>query len=440
MEQRPRGFLACSKGFSAIIAAVAVPALLVFGAALSFAEEPAPAKLSVLATKPNWDDLERFQRTITRADFVRLLDTLYAPDDAWKGVISIRQNRAVIHAPGSSKPEFILNFAPSAATAAPIPRYWKPPGAVKAKDADKPLEGYTIALDPGHLGGRWAKMEERWFQIGDSKPIAEGDMVLAVAKLLDTRLTNAGAKVVYLRSSTDPVTPKRPHDFKELAKSELERKGITLTRDTYDGPADPLKENSIQWQSELLFYRVSEIRHRAERVNKTLKPDLTICLHFNAEDWGDPTTPTLTDKDHLHMLVNGTYGPGELAKEDIRHEMLVKLLGRSGRVELPLSKRVGESLAQATGLPAFEYKGGNARAVTDGPYVWARNLLATRLYECPVVYCEPHVMNSQTFFDRFQLGEYEGTRTINGVERKSVFNEYADAVAAGVVRYFREKQ
>ncbi len=397
-------------------------------------------KLSVLSEKPNWAELEGFQGTITRADFLRLLETVYAPDEAWQEVITLKEDRAVVHASGSAEPDFTLYFATSTATAKPVPRYWKPPGAVKPQNPDKPLSGYTIALDPGHLGGRWAKMEERWFQIGDSKPIAEGDMVLAVAKLLKARLTEEGANVVYVRDSTDPVTPLRPRDFKQLAKSELARKGITITRARYDGPADPLKHNSIQWQSELLFYRVSEIRHRAERVNEKLKPDIVIGLHFNAEDWGDPASPTLTDKNHLHMLVNGTYGPGELAYEDVRREMLLKLLGRSGRVEIPLSQRVGEALAEATGLPPFEYKSGKARAVTEGPYVWARNLLATRLYQCPVVYCEPHVMNSQEFFDRFQLGEYEGTRLINGVERKSLFNEYADAVTLGVVRYFKEKQ
>ena len=30
-----------------------------------------------------------------------------------------------------------------------------------------------IAIDPGHLGGEWARMEERWYVIGDSKPVAD---------------------------------------------------------------------------------------------------------------------------------------------------------------------------------------------------------------------------------------------------------------------------
>jgi hypothetical protein len=46
----------------------------------------------------------------------------------------------------------------------------------------------------------------------------------------------------------------------------------------------------VQWQSEKLFYRVSEIHARAKKVNNTIKPDLVLCLHYNAEAWGDATS------------------------------------------------------------------------------------------------------------------------------------------------------
>ena len=61
-------------------------------------------------------------------------------------------------------------------------------------------------------------MEERWFQVGDSKPVTEGDLTLRVARILAPRLREMGAKVLFVRNSTQPVTPKRPADFKELAK------------------------------------------------------------------------------------------------------------------------------------------------------------------------------------------------------------------------------
>ena len=398
----------------------------------------AKAQLSVLASRPDWADLAPFQNTITRTDFVRLLDTVYAPDGAWKETIDVRADAAIIHSPGKSEVEFRLNFAKDAASAKPVPRYWTPAGR-RSVTPGKPLQGYSIALDPGHLGGSWAKMEERWFQIGMAKPVMEGEITLAVARLLSQRLTAMGATVALVRNATEPVTSARPHGLRSVARAELKRGGITKIQDDYDGPNDPLKYNSVRWESELLFYRVSEIRKRAEIVNERIKPDLAICLHLNAEEWGNPAQPSLTDKNHLHLLVNGNCSSGELGFEDIRHNMLMKLLNRCAREEFPLANRVAASFASATGLPAYEYLNGKARRVTDNPYVWARNLLANRLYLCPVLYCEPYVMNSKAAFDRVQLGDYEGTKVVDVAPRKSIYREYADAVAEGVANYFKSK-
>jgi len=45
-------------------------------------------------------------------------------------------------------------------------------------------------------------------------------------------------------------------------------------------------------------------------------------------------------------------------------------------------------------------------------------------------------MNSKDVFARIQAGDYEGVRNITGVERKSIFREYADGVADGLVEYY----
>jgi hypothetical protein len=120
--------------------------------------------------------------------------------------------------------------------------------------------------------------------------------------------------------------------------------------------------------------------------------------------------------------------------------MLMKLLTRCYPVELAASESVARALADAAGLPPYEYTTGNARRTGSSPYVWSRNLLANRLYRCPVVYVEPYVMNSQKVFDRVQLGDYEGEREVGGIMRKSIYREYADAVAEGLRAYFESRQ
>jgi hypothetical protein len=381
--------------------------------------------------------LEHYQGTITRDEFTHLINDVYCTHGIPDGLIKIDNDSAEILTNRESEKIFTLHFAPDANSNARIPRLWRPAKSLPRAKPNKPLAGLRIALDPGHLGGKWAKMEERWFKVGNSKPVTEGDLALRVSRMLASRLRKLGATVLFVRNSTQPATSKRPSDFLDLAKKILIKNGVPTARPDGSVPADVTKEQTVHWQSEMLFYRYSEIRQRATLVNNKLHPDLVLCLHFNAEGWGDPANPTLIDNNHLHLLVNGSYVQDELELDDERFEMIRRLLSRAYDEELPIADTVATSMAQATGLPAFQYPTTltTTKVGTSG-YVYARNLLATRLYRCPVVYCEPYVMNSKDGFARLQAGDYDGTKEINGVQRKSIFREYADSVADGLREYY----
>lgn len=385
-----------------------------------------------LGSAPDWDQLQKFQGTITHDQFLHLLNDVYAVGGTAQKWIKVEPGYAEIQTSG--KHRLKLKFAKESGR--PISKYWRDPKTLPSNN-DQPLAGLTIALDPGHLGGSWAKMEERWFQIGDTEPIKEGDLTLKTAKLLAPDLLKLGAKVVFVHSNPGPVTSLRPDDLRSQARASLKSRGVHPILQTYQGPADPEKEHSVTWEAERLFYRVAEIHERARRVNYALKPDLTLCLHFNAEPWGDPANPTLTDIDHLHLIVNGVYAESELAYADVRYQMLLKLLSQSFDEELGIAESIAHSLSETTKLPAYRYNSDNAHPVGASGYVWARNLLANRLYRCPVAYVECYVMNSRDFFDRFQAGEYDGQREFNGVMHKNIYAEYAEGVAEGLAEYFR---
>ncbi len=383
-------------------------------------------KLSPLAPKPDWSSLNAYQETITRQDFLQLLDKVYAPRGAWKESIAIHDQDALIQTHPGAAP-FRLRFASSRATAKAIPSYWRSRRVLPPVKPGKPLAGLKITLDPGHLGGSWARMEERWFQISGKKPVTEGDMTLTVAKLLAPKLEKLGAKVSLTRSKAEPVTTLRPSRLKKTAAASLADRDITPTA------------FHLQKERERLFYRVAEIRRRARLVNKTFRPDLVVCLHFNAEGWSNPAKPNLVDANHLHFLVAGAFSPEELTYEDQRHEMLVKLLNRSFAEEIAVTDQVASKMAAATKLPPFIYQGNNAISVNHNSYIWARNLLANRLFSCPVVYVEPYVMNSRIVFARIQAGDYKGLRKFGGVPRKSIYREYADAIVDGLVAYYSNR-
>jgi hypothetical protein len=400
---------------------------------LSLASLARAENISALGARPDWKRLDGFQRTITKDEFTQLLDKVYAPGGAANGQVIVKDTFADIRKSGDDW--FRLEFAATPESRKPTPRYWKPPvpGSTTARE---PLKGIHVALDPGHIGGDFAKMEERWFQIGADRPIMEGEMTLIVARLLEARLRSLGAKVTYVRRAAKPVTPFRPEDLKKVAQAELRKQGIANPPATYP-PRAPGRTKTIQGYSELLFYRTAEISARADLVNDRLKPDVVIALHFNAEDWGDPDKPRLTNITHLHLLVNGKYGADELKYDDQRFEMLLKLLNRSYQAEVSWSKPVAAALARDTGLPPYTYMGGNASAVAGQPYIWKRNLRANRLYECPVIFTEPYIMNCRADYIRMQMGDYTGLKSVEGRMRKSIYREYADAVADGLAAAVR---
>jgi len=392
--------------------------------------------LSPLASAPDWTVLKKYQETITHDDFTRLLQTVYCPNGVRPELIEVDSNFVRILTSRESGKRFTLRFAKTEGTRRPVRREWTTVDSLPSRTPAGPLSGVHIALDPGHIGGKWAKMEERWFQVNSGPPIQEGDLTLRVAQMIAPRLQELGAKVSLVRDRLEPVTSARPEDFEQIAKAILKTGGVTQPREDFEGPTDPDKENTVGWQRNLLFYRASEIRRRAEIINEHLRPDVVLCLHFNAEAWGDPLNPTLVDKNHFHVLVNGSYLPAELELDDERFEMMRRLLSRAYLEEIGLAENLAETLAKETQLPAYEYVTGNATKVGMTGYVYARNLLATRLYQCPTVYLEPYVMNSRDVFERVQAGDYDGTRLIGGREYPSIFREYAQGVVEGVTAYY----
>ncbi|RYD46233.1 MAG: hypothetical protein EOP85_07860 [Verrucomicrobiaceae bacterium] len=386
-------------------------------------EPPEPPALSMLATRPDWSALEVYQETISRDEFERLLTTVFTTGNAWQTSISIDETGAEIQT-GNSPEEgtFRLRFAAAGQETA-APRHWRTTSEQPPAPPEKPLDGLRIAIDAGHIGGTWAKMEERWFILDGGTPVCEGDMTLHVANLLKPRLEALGAQVSLVRTKPEPVTTTRPESLHTLAQD-------SATPD--DSPA------ALQRLAERLFYRTAEIRARADLVNQSLKPDLVLCLHFNAEAWGNPNNPTLVDRTHLHLLLNGAYNDEEVGLADQRFALLKKLLQRTHQEEVIVGSTVADRFARISGLPAYTYQADspNVRPVAGEPFLWVRNLLANRLYDCPVIFMEPYVMNSTKDYTRIQAGDYDGLREVGGTMQPSIFREYADVLTEGLAEHY----
>jgi hypothetical protein len=386
----------------------------------------ADVKLSPLADVPDWSRLDAFAGHVSREAVQQALRGIYSVDGTLGGVLEVGPDALRVRVGGGEWRQIPFSKEPPQSRGgrevlSQAGRFWRKASEMGPAPGGKPLAGLRVALDPGHLGGEWAKMEERYFRLERGRAVTEGDLTLRVAKRLKPLLEQAGAEVTLLRKSDRPATRERPESLRSAALADL--KGVTVPE-------------KIRLHSELLFYRVSEIRARARLVNEEVRPDLVVCLHLNAEDWGEPEKPRLAVRNHLHALVNGCYSERELEFEDVRAEMVERLLSGVEEEGIAVSEAVVERVAEGTGLPPFTYFSSNARRVGSGAYLYARNLLATRLYRAPVVFLEPYVMNSEPVWKRVQLGEYSGLREVDGQRRPCLSAEYAQAVADGLCSYY----
>ncbi len=337
-------------------------------------EESHPASLS---------SLDKFQAKISRDTFLKRLTTTYTLGPEWKKWFSFSPDNTSV-----SFDQYVLKFSEHDEPIQGSSWNWKTRENLSPQRS-LPLSGLHIAIDPGHIGGNYASLEEREYQYGPTL-IREGSMTLKTGTILKHLLEKQGATVSLVRSTNEPVTQKRLEDFRY--------------------PVD--------------YYRKSEIHARAKLINEEIQPDLVICLHFNGSA---SKTPESTQ--HFHILLNGTYTDSEISLPEVRHRMIQKILSRSIELEIPLAKAIASAFNRKTNLPPFLYSptAPNAQNLGNHPNLWARNLLANRLYQCPVIFMEPYVMNSTPFIERFQKNPTE------------IFNEYALAVSEGIVNYYSQK-
>ena len=393
------------------------------------AEEEKALLYSPVTELPEWRLLESGQGTITRARFEDRWRRVFDPAGALAKYIRLSDAGVeLFRDPAKTQLLFNLRFAPAEGQDSPA---W----TGGSLSAEKPLLGKVVCLDPGHIGGDWADVEERTFRIGRDRPVVEGELNLRTCRLLAQRLQDAGAQIVWTHQGFEPTTRLRPADLYPEAIRYMLQDVKSRRFPSYSA------NGLIRWNAELLFYRTAEIQARARRVNEELRPDFTLCLHYNAAPWGRPGRASLASVQRLVLFSHGSYTADELAYDDQKFHLFQKLLENSTPEELEIGAAIGREFGEKWGFAAENCAGsGYAHATGASPYLWYRNLIANRLFHGPVIFVEGPYMNDRTTYSWIQAGEYEGTRPIGGKLRENIFREYADRVADGVIGLFRERQ
>lgn len=278
------------------------------------------------------------------------------------------------------------------------------------------LAGLKIALDPGHFGGIYAFLEERFISIGKVQ-FDEGTLTLLTALHLKQLLEQEGANVL-------------------LTKETI---GQGVYKDDF---FDWLKKNPQVWPAKSLNkifrldYNPLDLRARAEKINQ-FNPDLTLVLHFNSHHIeGDlSSNHCTTDSNYNLVFIPGAFCKDELADKDARYEFMRLICTDDLQNSLDLSRNILSKFSEILKVPVVE-ESDNIRYLSkcclklqEG--VFARNLALTRLVHGPLCYGETLIQNNKAEYEILGKKDF----VINGIPCSKRLEEVAQAYFEGIKSY-----
>lgn len=405
--------------------------------ALSYADQD---PWHLIAPQP-WKSLDLYQNTMTASQFQEKLQTIFDPFGGLKPFIKEGENQIEFFS-NSEKTESLykLHFSPSESQKAPHPRLWRTPQEFRKikKKTQLPLQGLRIAIDPGHIGGKWGPLQNRSVLYPGIGRIQEGDMNLITSKILRENLQKQGAEVFVTRENAEPVTEFEIEDFRDAARERIYKKNPHLQK-KYGHlllpDQDRLLGDRLTFTTQFLFFRIGEIRSRAHKISTLFQPDITIILYINAT-LSSGRGKTVGVNENI-FFIHGCYTKEEATDPEQQVRMVYKILDQGTSTEQFVAEKIANAFQRITGLPPVPY--GNSktsRQLSDNRYVVARNLAANREYDGPVVTTEPYFMNNKYVARRLIAGDYEGTRPILDKTFPSIFREYAEGVTQGILNAY----
>ena len=248
----------------------------------------------------------------------------------------------------------------------------------------QPLSQAKIAIDPGHFGGKFARLEERYVEMeheGKTLTFDEGSLAFLTALHLKKKLEEKGATVLITRKGIGEGV--YPENFFDWLKNhpELWEKGVPLSTIF------------------LRHYNRLDLRARAALIN-AFHPDLTLFIHYNAVDCELPDSPQTkrTDRNFNLVFIPGAFCSGELAAAEDRYHFLRLICTQDLESSHVIAQDLVDRFTTHLQVPPLktakrEVAGfGNSLISSDG--IFSRNLCLTRLVKGPLCYGETLIQNN----------------------------------------------
>jgi N-acetylmuramoyl-L-alanine amidase len=398
-------------------------------------------------------EFDKYQKTISYEKVKGLIDGYVRLDSHFDDYLILTPEKLVVFASPEHKqmllPEYTLFFG----------NHQQQDHKINEKvvaSTEKPLKGLRIAIDPGHLGGELAQVEERWVAIpatdgSTTYSFDEGSLAAATACCLRTKLVALGAEVmltkekpgqaVYEKSFTawcqeefgvtcdaDWVLPAVQKKMLALLRSgvipnieQRDERIAELLKLSAIGAVDRLKQALFR-----LCYNQKDLMARIEKI-RSFAPDLTLVIHYNAH--GRNSNTVAVDDNYNMAFIPGGIEGSILSLERAR-TALVRLLVTPIIVQSHLlASCIGKAMEQELGVSLLNIPYSPTISVERG--VYARNLALLRSACSPICYGESLIQNNYDEAVRLAQKDF----LVDGMVTSSRVEQVAEAYCKGVCEY-----
>jgi len=282
-----------------------------------------------------------------------------------------------------------------------------------------------IALDPGHWGGAWSRIEKRHWSRDGGPVVREGDLAWATARLLERDLAAAGMEVRLLRGPPPVAAFPAGADPRFDLGHEA---GLWLAEQPGTDPPWLAPLWSVRlWQQARRFARDNtfelhnrhDLRRRAAAAAE-MAPDVTLSLHYDF---------TTSDTNGVLVFVPGSYMPDELVTASQRFWALRRVVDGTVDENHRLARAMADALMRRFELPALYAEQVGETATDWLPVdrqrgVYARNLAISRRTPGVVLLLEGPCVNEAREYRRLLGTEIE----VDGRRYPARVRQYADGV------------
>ncbi|HRH11945.1 MAG TPA: N-acetylmuramoyl-L-alanine amidase [Bacteroidia bacterium] len=262
-----------------------------------------------------------------------------------------------------------------------------------------PLQGYRVALDPGHFSTNMsdAEIEGKFLYFGrdslsqmkDSVRIFESELTFLTAQVIKNMLEEQGATVLISRDQADHTSFNCT--YSDWIKNHKQRVIDSLIKGEYLLPDRGKKMQQFDnkrffWE----FFRDWDLQNRAKVINQ-FNPHVTAVIHYNVDEKNEPWKTT-TKKNYTMCFVGGAFTGENFEKAETRIHflrlLLTKQLNQSEKISFNTVQNFNKLLnVEIAGPLNASYLKDNCISLPSSG-VFARNLVLCRLINSPMVYGE----------------------------------------------------